>query len=261
MNKLSRLKIKLQDTTNSTNNRISYRQGSLFHGALMENIPPDYADELHESQLHPYSQYLERQDDNLYWIINCTNEKASENILSSLLRKDSISIKKLGLELKVVDKYYEELDCDNLVRSFYQDAESRFINIRVKTPMSFKVNGEYGIFPEVRKIYKSLMNKYDKAMNDSENSVFDVSTLDELCDKTKITRYNLRTCGFPLEGVTISSFIGNFTLKVDGPQSLVNFAHMLFKFGEYSGIGIKNSVGMGAICVENKNGSVDYVNE
>lgn len=258
MHKLSRLKIKLQDNDNG---RISYRQGSLFHGVLMENLSPEYADELHESQLHPYSQYLERQDDNLFWIINCTNEKASENILSGLLHKDSVNLKKTGTQLKIIDKVYEEQDCDNLVRGFYQDTESKYINIKVKTPTSFKVNGEYCIFPETRKIYKSLMNKYDKAMSDGDSSVFDVSILDELCDKTRITRYNLRTCGFPLEGVTISSFIGSFTLKVDGPQSLVNFAHMLFKFGEYSGMGIKTSVGMGAICVENKNGSVNYGNE
>ena len=31
--------------------------GSLMHGVLMEHISSEYADKMHISQIHPYSQY------------------------------------------------------------------------------------------------------------------------------------------------------------------------------------------------------------
>ena len=38
---------------------LNYQMASLFHGVLMELIPSEYADYLHLSQLHPYSQHVE----------------------------------------------------------------------------------------------------------------------------------------------------------------------------------------------------------
>lgn len=249
MQKLTRIKLKLDNTCGFN---FSFCQGSLFHGFLMETISSDYAEELHDSELHPYSQYIDKQDNDLYWVINCTNSKSAENIISKLLHKDYVSLKKLDTELKIIDKIYEEISYEDLIRSFYREDASRFITIRIKTPMSFKSNGEYCIFPDIRKIYKSLMNKYDASMKDSENNLFDIDTLEELSEKTKIIRYNLRSAKFPLEGITVPSFVGSITLKINAPQSLVNFANLLFKFGEFSGVGIKNSIGMGAISLETK---------
>ena len=82
MEKLSSLRLRLDVECA----QISYRQGSLFHGAIMEILNSEYADELHQSQLHPYSQYLESDSNGyVYWVVNCTNRKASDNILSPLL--------------------------------------------------------------------------------------------------------------------------------------------------------------------------------
>ena len=223
----------------------------------MEIISHDYADELHESQLHPYSQYLERDPDGyLNWVINCTNQKACNNILAVLLQKDCVELKKLNKVVKFEDKIYKEIGYETLVNSFYQEKYSKYLDVRIKSPLSFKRDGEYYFFPDIRAIYKSLMNKYDSAMKDSDNCIFDLSTLDELCEKTKIIRYNIKSCGFPLEGVVVSSFWGTLSLKISAPQTLINFAHMLFKFGEYSGVGIKTSMGMGAIGIVNNNGGV-----
>lgn len=252
MEKLSSLRIRLD----AESNQVSYRQGSLFHGAIIEILNSDYADELHRSQLHPYSQYLENDSTgNVYWVVNCTNRKASDNILSPLLKLDSVFIKKLNREIRFVDKTYREDEYQKFTESFYNERASKYIDLKIKSPLSFKKNDEYTIFPDLRNFYKSLMNKYDEAMRESDSTIFDLSTLNELCEKTRIIRYNLRSCGFPLEGVVIPSFCGSISLKISAPQTLINFAHMLFRFGEYSGIGIKTSMGMGAVAVfENKGG-------
>ena len=47
---LTRLEMKLKSES-----EITYPMVTLFHGALMEIIPEDYASYLHISQLHPYT--------------------------------------------------------------------------------------------------------------------------------------------------------------------------------------------------------------
>lgn len=46
--------------------------------------------------------------------------------------------------------------------------------------------------------------------------------------------------------------MGKITIKIRGTQTMTNFANMLFKFGNYSGVGIKTSIGMGAIYANQK---------
>ena len=60
---------------------INYQMASLFHGVLMELIPSEYADYLHLSQLHPYSQHLEYRDETWYWIICGLNKEAVQTII------------------------------------------------------------------------------------------------------------------------------------------------------------------------------------
>ena len=51
---LSKIELKLNHSE-----EIVYQMSSLFHGALMEMLPEEYAEYLHVSQLHPYTQHLE----------------------------------------------------------------------------------------------------------------------------------------------------------------------------------------------------------
>ena len=53
---LARLELKLR-----CKEELAYQMSSLFHGVLMEQLPSDYAEYLHLSQLHPYAQHLEYQ--------------------------------------------------------------------------------------------------------------------------------------------------------------------------------------------------------
>ncbi|WP_019001908.1 CRISPR system precrRNA processing endoribonuclease RAMP protein Cas6 [Succinimonas amylolytica] len=257
MQKLSRLKIRLQIPDNVS---LSCTRGSLFHGALMNMIDSDYANFLHESRLHPYAQYISREEDGaVYWVISCTNEEACSRIIAALMSRDSVFIEKLNAEVGLGERSYSELSYDSLAALFYGDPLPRFTDIRIITPMSFKSEGGYCIFPDIRKIYKSMMNRYDTAMKDSSSTVFDLSALNELCETTAITRYNLRSRMFPVDGASIPSFSGTISLRFSGSKSMINFAHMLFRFGEFSGVGVKTSIGMGAIRIENNNGGMKHV--
>lgn len=228
------------------NLEISNQMASTFHGALMEMLPQDYADELHESKLHPYTQHLERRAGNWYWIVTTLNEKASVTILKdTLLQIEGIDLKKHETYLSIDQKTYHELSEEELAKAFYEGNNGRYISIRFVTPTAFKRNGIYLNYPDLRSIYSNLMNKYDAS--NEQDSMKDEDTLEQLVQNTTVARYRLHSTVFCLEGIRIPAFAGEMTLRIGGNRTMCNFARMLFQFGEYSGVGIKTSLGMGAM--------------
>lgn len=237
---LARLEMKLDKKE-----ELSGQMASSFHGVLMELLPSEYAEELHASKLHPYTQHLERRDADWYWIVTALDEDTTDRILKKVLMGlREFRLKKHQLTLRVVARCYQELPETELARSFYQEQTSKYITIRFVTPTAFKQNGRYVNYPDIRAIFSNLMKRYDAV---SEESMYDEDTLDQLTEKAVVSRYELRSTIFSIEGVRIPAFIGKMTLRMDGTQTMTNFANMLFHFGSYSGIGIKTSLGMGAV--------------
>jgi len=136
---------------------------------------------------------------------------------------------------------------DELMDRFYNQEADRNIGIRIKTPMSFKQNGIYNIVPDARLIFQSLMNKYSAAHE--HMSMIDFDTLDQITQNAMIVRYNLRSTGFALEGTKIPGFIGELSFKFRGGDTLARYARLLIEFAEFSGIGIKTAMGMGAVGI------------
>ena len=237
----SKLEMKLEGASD-----ISNQMASTFHGALMELLPEEYAEKLHESGLHPYTQHLERRTDGWYWIVSALNEQATAVILQdALLRLNEIEIKRHEKRLAITQRKYYELSEKDLAQSFYEQDGSRYISVRFVTPTAFKRDGQYLNYPDIRSIYLNLMNKYDACSE--RDSLRDEDTLEQLVRSTTLARYRLHSTIFSLEGIRIPSFAGELTLRIGGTRTMSSFAGMLFRFGEYSGIGIKTSLGMGAI--------------
>ena len=102
---LSKIELKLNHSE-----EIVYQMSSLFHGALMEMLPEEYAEYLHVSQLHPYTQHLEFRNGAWFWVVCCLNKKAAKIIIyDTLMGIESIFIKNRKLEIRIVEKSYSEL--------------------------------------------------------------------------------------------------------------------------------------------------------
>ena len=97
------------------------------------------------------------------------------------------------------------------------------------------------------------MRKFSEASD--EMDMVDENILQDLTDKSEIVRYRLRTVPFPLEQVRITGFEGNICIRINGPETLARYVRMLIRFGEFSGVGIKTGIGMGAMqfCRREKN--------
>ena len=230
---------------------ISQAMASLFHGALIELLPLEYASYLHLSQLNPFSQHLEQREGNWYWEISTFTQEAYRIIIQeSLTGIHEIYLKHKDMTVQLEEVSRIVVPKRQLLDIFHGGNKSRTVELEFLTPTAFKQRGEYLFFPDIFCIYQSLLNKYSAASDNVE--VMDEETLEQLCRDTKIIGYRLRSAPFYLEGVRVPGFLGRVTLKIKGAQTMVNFAHALFEFGRYSGIGIKCSLGMGAITVDRR---------
>ncbi len=227
----------------------------LLQGVIMELIDPGYAAALHESEIHPYSQYVEERDGRIMWHVQALTGEAEEKILGPLL-DTSFSVIELAHRqetLNVEEKSLRSTSYEELVEGYYLGDCGRNLYLEIRSPMAFRQGGKYCIFPSARLIFQSLMMRFDACSQDSR--IFTPELLEEFESLTDIADYRLRSVRFSMEGVRIPSFLGDLRIRIGGPQQMANVAWMLAKFGEYSGIGIKTGMGMGAVRVSGGSGN------
>lgn len=248
-NYLSELKLTL---TTPNEQMLTYDKGSLFHGVIMENIDLEYAELLHQNSVNPFSQFVRCENGINIWHIRTLTNIAREKIISPILKTDfsNITLKHDNLTLEIKNKDLQEITVNSLVENFYEEDCSRLVEINFLSPTAFKRNGRYFFMPDMELIYGSLMKRWDAVSNTAK--MFDEDTFLQLVENTDIISYNIFSTNFHLENVRIPAFMGKITIKIRGTQTMTNFANMLFKFGNYSGVGIKTSIGMGAIYANQK---------
>lgn len=246
---LSRLCLSLE---NETDKRITWNMSSVFHGVLMEILGGETASWMHEGQINPYTQYIQYDGKSVQWILSTMTAEAHQRILMPLMNASAshIYLSYHDISLKVIAKKLILLEKNEFLQSQYFRDYERYFTIQFITPVSFKSKGRYMNYPSIRWIFQSLMNKHDFV--DGENQLYDEEVLETLEQKCYISQYRLRSTFFSIEGVRIPSFLGSITICVKGNQSIVNLVNYLLMFGEYSGVGIKASMGMGAIQIEHK---------
>lgn len=240
---LSELKLELK-----TEGKVGYLQSSLFQGVLMEKIDKAYAGEVHITGLHPYSQFISTKDD-LMWIIRTLNADAYKGIIEPLLTPDfnGFDLNAKDQHIDIVSKSIKSKSYEDLMKTFNSDDVEKYIKIEFESPTAFKRDSAYVFIPETRLIFGSLMRKYSAAC--SSTDMTDEETLQYISDHSFISDFRIRSTRFPLEGTKIPSFMGEITLRFSGTDTMAKYAKMLLEFGEFSGVGIKSGMGMGAIKI------------
>lgn len=225
---------------------------SLFQGVIMEQMTLEYGEYLHQSQLKPYSQYLKIENEQIIWNIYTLELEAKNKILESLMRDDfnEVNLRHKKIMLPIIEKIHSNYTYESLVKDTFFAVCPRIIQIEFLSPTAFRKSGTYMFYPDIRMIFQSLMNKFD--VFSSENSIGSLELLEDIENFVQIIGYKLQSRKFQLEGVKIPAFVGQITIKVTGPQQLVNVVHLLLKYGEYSGVGIKTAIGMGALQIINR---------
>lgn len=226
-----------------------YQKAVILQGILMEQMESEYARLLHGSGLHPYSQWVINQEGKNIWNICTTNEEAYQKIMIPMQNRQfsEFFMEHDNWKVEIRQRQLLQIDKSEFMDRYYFADSDRYRKIVFRTPTSFKSQGEYVYMPDLQLIYQSLMNKYDAASADE--TVKSEEVLEQLTTYSKIVSYNLHSCCYSVHGARIPSFMGELGIKINGPQAMVNFANLLFRFGEYSGIGIKTAMGMGNINI------------
>ncbi len=237
--------------TADTNRIYNFNLSSVLQGILMSVIDTNYAESLHSNALHSYSQYMEPVGKNIVWTVNALNDDCIKNISEALLSPSfqEASIYATGTKLKVIGKSKSEFSFDDFLKTFVCTRLDPSVSIELVSPAAFKSDGKYINFPGVKRIFGNLIKKYDAC--DEKNALSSSELVERIAEHVRITAYNIRSTFFNLAGAKIPSFIGKLTFKVFDDKELIPIIHLLAEFGQYSGVGIKTGMGMGAFHVEN----------
>ncbi len=229
--------------------RINHNWASTFHGFLMKELPEEASKLLHQKDLRPFSQYtLANREGYLIWTINLLDCELSQLIIEKLMSLNRIYLKQKDTDLIVLNTEKSFLDEQQYFSRFFNDIPPcRRFELEFLTPCAHKQGGEYVMFPNIETIVNSLFKRYNAFVKNI--SLNDEAAKAHIIKNLKIARYSLYSSVFYLERTKITGYKGKVTVTIRGPEQLVRLAGALLSYGEYSGLGIKTALGMGAMKV------------
>lgn len=230
----------------------SSSMGSILHGAIMELLPSDVQQWLHEYSRRPYSQYLyfDTAQQAFIWRIASLTKVAYANVLMPLYQMpETLYLKQKGVPLTITDrKWLVEDSYEGLTERFLgSDTLYRKVHLQFKTGTSFKNEGQYMIYPDLGLLYKNLLRRWNTF---SDNEIMDDPVIvKELLTNTQVSTYKLMMSPFSLEQTRIPAFRGQLTVSTGRVVMIRRIAALLGYYANFSGVGIKTALGMGGTQV------------
>lgn len=227
---------------------LNINMASLFHGYLMENIDSAYAEYFHYNTTNPFTSciFKDKKEDKFFWRVTTFSQKAYDMLMSYFSKgiPEKIYLKNKDLEINVKSFSIQKKSYEDL---FLEATERK--RIKLISPTSFKSDGVTHIFPNISTLISGVIAKINQHSETAE--LEDKKIVSELLEKVYIKDYNLRTKIFHLESIKIKGFIGTMDLAIKGEdRTLANILNFLILMSEYTGLGIKTSLGMGGVKVE-----------
>lgn len=229
--------------------RVNSSMGSLLHGALMEKVAASVAEQLHTMSLRPYSQvvYWDNDKKKAIWRIGTLSDEIYTQLIGCLQQQAQLTLKHKGYEVKLQQMVTEkEISFEELAARFIQSSLTPAGVIwDTLSVMSFKQQGRYVILPDARLMYQSLLLRWNAF---SPKIKLETDHLaDKLAAHCTLTRYNLHSRLFSVEGTNIYGCYGRQQYCFFGYDMLKRIQGLLAAFAEFSGVGVKTALGMGAV--------------
>lgn len=233
------------EVVSGTERFLDYSSAYRLYAALLEKVPMEYGELLHEQELTPLAQYLVHISQNRYrWHLSLFGSVAVE-AFSALLE----SVTRLDLDSGYIELKKRRFTTYDSAQAFMKTAleqnSSRQWTIDIHSPTGFKSGGEYIIFPSIEHIVGSLSRRLSAFCE--ELSVEDEDALSMLCSGLKITGYQLRSTAFYMKGQRIPSFMGRITITANLSAPMMELWKIMAFFANFSGLGIKPALGMGGV--------------
>ena len=218
-----------------------------FYGLLMELIDGEYANQLHNNGINPINQYIQMDipNNSLLWTINLLGKDAISQLTPVIEGQKTYCINNGNFQLKVLDLNMTFIPSDEMLLEHAKSIQDiTKPTMEFLTPTSFKSNNEYLLFPSVEHIIRNLINRWNNYSTcfiiDDEDAIL------SLIQSTRIAGYRLQSSYFRMKGTQIPGFRGDvrFSTKLSIP--IGELYKIILYFAQFSGVGIKTSLGMGA---------------
>ena len=232
-------------------NKYDMKLGPIFQSWLYEHLPNDEVIKLHDSSLNAFSVGAYQEKKNMIFEVNTLNHYYSDLFGKILMDSNLLNIRFKNLKnvvFNIQEKRTTTVSSQQLRDIFYNEEDISKFDVYVKTPISFIQNGKYINFPDIECMFRNILSKYSYIFEDSVK--VDNDLLSQIIMSTYIGRYDLHSRYFPIHKVYIPSFNGNLRIFIKGNHTIKNYVRMLLKFAEFSGVGIKTSMGMGKVIVK-----------
>lgn len=233
------------------NGKKDYKTAVFFHAWLMDQLNEQQAIAMHLSGTKPFTISVKYENSKVIFEINLLTLTASSMMHNILLdgALNSFALNSTGQKDYFINqKQSQVLTEKNLTDSFYNERPQRKILVDFVTPTSFKSEGQYVFYPNLRLLFQSLMRKYNYVFEGREN--IDKELLKNICKNVHIKGYKLHSNHYSIHKARIPTFSGSVYLVCSGTETLISYINVLLKFAEYAGVGIKTALGMGAVTIE-----------
>lgn len=230
--------------------RVVSSMGSVFHGALMEQLPAEVAAHLHTEELRPYHQsILFTRERGAVWRFGVLDEGLFCLLWYLFSERAGLELRQKGFsvalgEPRLLQATSEEALAD---AAFAGDKVLRSAACQFLTPTSFKRDGAYQMFPDTQLILQSLLGRWRRFSEQVRLDEQDLAA--RLAPACRISSYRLQSAPFSLERHTICGFRGQLRLYFAGNEMVRRLLRLLFSFAPFAGVGIKTALGMGAVDV------------
>ena len=231
--------------------KIHASMGSVFHGLLMDILGSEVAEWLHgQEHCRPFSQcvYYNRELNKPVWRISALTQEAEEIILEPIYQLIGEAVFLKQKHTSVVLSYkVQERQCDYqdlMDKVFLDQAVVRGGSLEFVTTASFKRDGHYVILPEMYLIFQSLIQRWNSFCS---ASIVSEDLEHQLGAHCHISRYQLRSQKFSINGSNIHGFCGTMNVRFSGNDMIRRLMDLLLRYSCYAGVGMKTALGMGAV--------------
>lgn len=214
---------------------------------MLEQVPKEVGEALHRQGETPLVQFLcyDREMEKALWTVVLLSEEM-ERIFCPLLEScREIPLRTGTLTVRLQQKQIIASPTELIVASRDPREERCRTEMCFLSPTAFKKDGRYEIFPQIKLILQSLVNKWNQICPDYPLN--DPEALEVLEQGLHLVDYSLRSTRYPLKNVKIPGFTGWVQVESKLPAPLEELWQMLLAFAPYAGIGIKTTLGMGGV--------------
>lgn len=239
----------------SVNGDIKNNISKQFHGFLFNRLKEfnsSLSCKIHDSEIKPFSisQIMKDKSSSGLWIkMSFLTDELILNIMPSF--ESCVGNQySIGIYNIVIDKivYFSDKN-DWVCANEYLDIINMPISYKLKfeflTPTTFKQGNHLLPLPIPKLMFKNILRKWN------EFSPYTISDLDseDIENAVIVSSYNIKTEKIEFGDFSSIGFVGNVTFNIlkSADENLVKSINVLSNFTIYSGVGYKNTMGMG-IC-------------